>query len=182
MRSKLLLLLCLFSFFALSSNSFATAELSSEQKSSSLYQYLTKKALKNGTPDKEDGYTFTQQDIGRIAYYLDYYLYTVEDLRKTEDLFFREQLKISDKNLDDIVYLLRSFEDVGKIMREHQQFTDLKCKFLYGKNQDHALEISPVIQQMYKSGDDKFVPAFVGGCWYPYHYPENLFPSYLAPL
>lgn len=178
MKSKLLILTFV-SIFSLSLTAF-TAEYSSSQKVKGLAMLLSKTALKNSVVVSSDGFTFSQVNIGKIAYYLDYYLFTPEDISKTSDYFSREVVQVSEKNLDDIFFLLQNFLEVSRIMRQHQIGNiNLLCHFLYGKIQDHALLISPVIQQSFKDRDTKFEPAFVGGCWYSNHYPSKLFPNYL---
>jgi hypothetical protein len=64
-------------------------------------------------------------------------------------------------------------------MRNYQLFSRLKCKYLYGDMQDHALAISPAIQQEFTDDDGVYTPSFVGGCWYEKRFPGALFPSYL---
>lgn len=154
-------------------------EITPARKAKSLAVYLTNIALKNGTPAHEKESTFTQKDISDISYYLDYYLFSVEDLYRAENQFAMSEVTVSDKSFTDIITLLRDFIDVGKIMRTHEQLDNMKCKFLYGAFQEHALSNSVAYELVFKKSDDGiFHPTYVGGCWIISKFPANYFPSY----
>lgn len=155
-------------------------EVTAEAKAKSLAAYLTKIATQNGTPAKEKDFTFTQKDLGEISYYLDYYLFTVEDLYRTEREFAKGEVTVSDKNFGDIISLLRDFIDVGKIMRKYEQWENMKCKYLYGAFQDHALSSSTAYELVFKKADveESSVPTYLGGCWSVSTFPAKYFPSY----